>query len=71
VIPAYRIWKRAGGDLSYVVRMEQCLLLADCVAKSQIDSRWFFREKTKQAAIVNGYGVKFVSEVACEFIAVR
>jgi hypothetical protein len=39
--------------------------------KSQIDSRRFFREKTKQAAIVDGYGVKFVSEVACEFIAVR
>jgi hypothetical protein len=34
--------------------------------KSQIDSRRFFREKTKQAAIVDGYGVKFVSEVAYE-----
>jgi hypothetical protein len=39
--------------------------------KSQIDSRRFLREKTKQAAIVDGYGLKFVSEVACEFIAVR
>jgi hypothetical protein len=38
---------------------------------SQIDSRRFFREKTKQATIVDGYDVKFVSEVACEFIAVR
>jgi hypothetical protein len=39
--------------------------------KSQIVSRRFFRERTKQAAIVDGYGVKFVSEVACEFIVVR
>jgi hypothetical protein len=39
--------------------------------KSQIVSRRFFREKTKQAAIVDGYGVKFVGEVACEFIVAR
>ena len=45
--------------------------LSIVLQKSQIDSRRFFREKTKQAAIVDGYGVKFVSEVACEFIAVR
>jgi hypothetical protein len=52
-------------------RSQALRLCADCVAKSLIDSRRFFREKTKQAAIVDGYGVKFVSEVACEFIAVR
>jgi hypothetical protein len=46
-------------------------LMADCVAKVPNRLATSFREKTKQAAIVDGYGVKFVSEVACEFIAVR
>jgi hypothetical protein len=39
--------------------------------KSKIVSGRFSREKMKQAAIVDGCGVKLASEVACEFIVMR
>jgi hypothetical protein len=38
--------------------------------KSKIVSTIFPR-KMKQAAIVDGYGVKLASEAACEFIVMR
>jgi hypothetical protein len=35
--------------------------------KFEIVSRRFFREKREQAAIIDGCGVKFVSQVASEY----